>query len=113
MKIFVLSFMLLFSALKAGAQSAYIDTDYKYTYIIKFQEIKSPGSAKIAKKDFTDLFDSQLQIFSSQDTCISIRSSITISDSVLINKLNEYGYTILSFSKSIIIQNRKYSKKRE
>ncbi|MBK7183145.1 MAG: hypothetical protein IPH89_09510 [Bacteroidetes bacterium] len=113
MRICLLSLILLFSLSKTKAQASYTDTAYKYIFVIKFNEIKSPGSAKIAKNNLTNLFDSQHQTFSIQDTSISIRSAVKTADSTLINKLNGYGYTVLSFSKNIIIQTENTVKKRE
>ncbi|MCK6648344.1 MAG: hypothetical protein L6Q66_01700 [Bacteroidia bacterium] len=83
------------------AQAQYIDTNYKYTYKLKLQGVNSPGEAKIAKSDLINLFDSRHQTFSANDSTITIRSSFNINELVCKNKLQDNGYPVLFFSKTI------------
>ncbi|MBN8697820.1 MAG: hypothetical protein J0L87_14920 [Bacteroidetes bacterium] len=83
------------------AQAQYIDTNYKYTYKLKLQGVHSPGEAKIAKNNLINLFDSRHQTFSVVDSTITIRSSFNIDELVCKNKLQDNGYPVLLFSKTI------------
>lgn len=93
--------IILFGAKISNAQAQYIDTNYKYTYKLKLQNVFSPGEAKIAKSSLINIFDSRHQSYSTIDSTITIRSSYNNNEAVFREKLQNNGYQVLFFSKSI------------
>ncbi len=100
---FFLLCVLVIESKLSKAQAQYIDTNYKYTYKLKLQGVYSPGDAKIAKSTLINIFDSRHQIYSTLDSTITIRSSFDNSESTFRAKLQNNGYIVLFFSKSIDI----------
>ncbi len=85
----------------SNAQAQYIDTNYKYSYKLKLLGVNSPGEAKIAKSTLINIFDSRHQTYATEDSTITIRSSFDSSESLLRSKLQDSGYQVLFFSKTI------------
>lgn len=83
------------------AQEQYIDTNYKYSYQLKLQGVNSLQTAKSASIDLARIFDSNHQLFNASDSIITIRSAFSCDDSRLINRLQDYGYPVLYFKKTM------------
>ena len=100
-----LLFSLIFVCLSSWAISQTRTTNFHVTYKLKLQGIDSPGAAKNASMDLGNLFDSSHQTYSISDSIITIRSSFDANESILVNKLSNYGYPVLFFSKKYDLAN--------
>jgi hypothetical protein len=98
-KIHLLYFSFLFISYASKAQ--YINEDYKITYKLKLQGVYSEQQAKSSSIELVKIFDSNHQLFNSSDSIITIRSAFNCDESRLIQRLEDYGYPVLFFKKTM------------
>jgi hypothetical protein len=96
-KIFFLLFFV--SSFPYISKAQYVNEDYKYSYVIKIQGVFCQGDAKNINLSLSQLFDSKHQNYNSIDSTITILSAVDITNAIASDKLNSYGFQLLSFLK--------------
>lgn len=96
-KIFFLLFFAFF--LPSILKAQYTNENYKFSYIVRIQGVSCQGDAKNINLNLAQLFDSKHQSYSMIDSTITILSAVDISETIAADKLNSYGFQLLTFSK--------------